>query len=139
MDKKNILVIEDDQRIQRTVRRILEAEGYAVDCAEKIETGWEHLKQREYDLVIHDILLKGTLDGESFKITSDFMRYGGLKAKKILIMSAYPFTSEKIRQFTSDDMVVDFMPKPFTKNELLNTVKKTLNQAARPPGNPFKA
>ena len=51
----NILIIDDEKPIRRTVAEILEFEKYKVDQAEDGEQGLNMIKSKKYDLVLCDI------------------------------------------------------------------------------------
>lgn len=51
-----ILLIEDDERIVRPLKRELEREHYLVDVAGDGEEGWHYLSLAEYDLLILDVM-----------------------------------------------------------------------------------
>lgn len=52
---KRILIIDDEQSIRRTLRDILENEGYAVDDAADGSEGLKQVKANQYDVVLCDI------------------------------------------------------------------------------------
>ena len=54
-----ILVVEDDTRVARAVKRGLEAEGYAVDVAATGEDGHWLATENDYDALVLDVLLPG--------------------------------------------------------------------------------
>jgi len=53
----NILVIDDDAIVRRTLQEILESEGYQVTCAENGRYGLAAFERRRPDLVITDIIM----------------------------------------------------------------------------------
>lgn len=52
---KRILIIDDEQSIRRTLRDILENEGYAIDDAPDGSEGLKMVKANQYDVVLCDI------------------------------------------------------------------------------------
>ncbi len=52
-----ILVVDDEKSIRVTLRAFLQDEGYDVDIAEDVQSAQALLKQKEFDLVISDIVL----------------------------------------------------------------------------------
>ena len=58
-----ILLIEDEHKIARALKRALEQESYAVDVAYDSDTGYAMLTTEPYDLAIIDRLLPGGKDG----------------------------------------------------------------------------
>ncbi|MFM7170719.1 MAG: response regulator transcription factor, partial [Cyanobium sp.] len=60
-----LLVVEDDTLIQRALREMVEAWGYACDEADDGEQAWEMVRQCPYDLILLDLSLP-KLDGLAF-------------------------------------------------------------------------
>jgi DNA-binding response OmpR family regulator len=114
-----ILVIEDEPRIVAFLRRGLEAQGFVVDAAGDGATGLRRARSRHYDLVILDLLLPG-LDGLAV------LRELALDepALPIVILSARADLRTKLRGF--DLGARDYVPKPFSLDELLARVRAQL-------------
>ena len=91
MDKKHILLIDDDESIRKVVARILELEGYYVDTA---GTGKEAVRKSNsnfYNLALIDIRLP---DMEGTELLTA-MRDTVPKMVKIIV-TGYPSTSNAI-------------------------------------------
>ena len=58
-----VLVVEDELKMARALRRGLEQEGYAVDAALDGHDGLHRATEWDYDAIVLDVLLPG-LDGE---------------------------------------------------------------------------
>ena len=57
MKEKRILLVDDDELILDTYRRILERNGFHVDTASTGEQAKEQLEKSTYDLLLVDIVL----------------------------------------------------------------------------------
>ena len=57
MEKKKILVVEDDQFLREFYQELLMGEGYLVDAAADGEIGLSKIKDNQYDLILLDIML----------------------------------------------------------------------------------
>jgi DNA-binding response OmpR family regulator len=57
VQKKTILVVDDDKSILRTFTRILQKSGYEIDTAETGKEAMEKTENRHYDLALVDIRL----------------------------------------------------------------------------------
>ena len=55
--KTAVLVIDDEQIVHDSVRRILEQEGYLVDGAFRVDQALEKLAKQPYDLVLTDLMM----------------------------------------------------------------------------------
>ena len=58
-DKKNILIIEDEQSIAELERDYLEISGFSVDIASDGDTGLQKALEGDYALIILDLMLPG--------------------------------------------------------------------------------
>jgi two-component system copper resistance phosphate regulon response regulator CusR len=119
-----ILVIDDEQRILNFVRRGLEAEGMAVDCAQDGEEGLRLALTHPYDLVVLDLVMPG-LDGHAV-----LRRILERKpSQPVLILSALNDTASKVSSLERG--AEDYISKPFSLEELLARVRARLRIAAR--------
>ena len=50
-----VLVIDDEPIVLRSVGRVLEEQGYQVDCAQSGQSGLEQATSRDYDVVLTDL------------------------------------------------------------------------------------
>lgn len=57
MNKKKILIIEDDQYLRELYQELLQSEGYSVDTASDGETGFAKLQEGGFSLVLLDMML----------------------------------------------------------------------------------
>ena len=57
MEKKKLLIIEDDLVLQKALSEYLATEGFEVDCAEDGELGVEKAIANKPDLILLDIVL----------------------------------------------------------------------------------
>ena len=117
------LVIEDDVRLRRAVRRVLEQEGCAVEEAPDGLTGLEAAIGREFDVVILDVLLPG-LDGVK---VCRAVRAAGVTTP-ILMLTALGEVEDRVTGL--DAGADDYLVKPFSFDELLARMRAL---ARRPP------
>jgi DNA-binding response OmpR family regulator len=110
-----ILVIEDEARIRTFLARSLEAEGFVVHSAEDGREGLARALAGSYELVILDLLLPG-LDG--LTVLRELHRR--CPELRVLILSARTDLATKLRGFELG--AVDYLPKPFSLDELLARV-----------------
>ncbi|GAG45535.1 unnamed protein product, partial [marine sediment metagenome] len=57
-----VLVVEDERRLARVIRRVLEEEGHTTDLSYDGEEGLAMAMEGSHDVIVLDILLPG-LDG----------------------------------------------------------------------------
>jgi DNA-binding response OmpR family regulator len=111
-----ILVVEDEPRILAFVRRGLEAQGFTVDAAADGATGLRRARERQYDLVVLDLLLPG-LDG--LALLRELTRSS--PEVPVLILSARSDEKTKLRGFELGAR--DYVAKPFSLAELIARVR----------------
>jgi DNA-binding response OmpR family regulator len=110
-----ILLVEDDDTLQATIRYNLEREGYSVIVADDGEAALEQAAFARPDLVILDIMLPG-LDG--FQVCRQLREQSTVP---ILILTARD--SEVDRVLGLELGADDYLTKPFSMRELLARVK----------------
>jgi len=116
-----ILIVEDDHKIARAIKKGLEQESYAVDLSFNGEDGLAAALTREFDLIILDRMLPG-VDG--IKIC-EVLR----KKKKnvpILILTAKDKLKDRVEGL--DSGADDYIVKPFAFEELLARVRALLRR-----------
>ena len=81
-DKKNILIIEDEQSIAELERDYLEISGFSVDIASDGDTGLQKALEGDYALIILDLMLPGK---DGFQVCKEVRE---VKDIPIIIVSA---------------------------------------------------
>ena len=119
-NNSSILVVDDNPEIQEIIQVLLGGEGYLVETAGNGVKALEMLSQREYDLIILDIMMPG-LDGYQ---TCRKMREES--NAPILFLSARTKDSDKTLGFSSGGD--DYLAKPFSYNELISRAKALIRR-----------
>lgn len=122
-----VLIVEDDPGMLRLVRRSLELTGYQVLCAGDGPTGLELASSRPVGLLLLDLLLPG-MDGLTV-----CRRIREFSDMHIIMMTAVGREEDIIRGL--DAGADDYLPKPFSIDQLLARVRAVLRRArpATPP------
>ncbi len=122
----NILIIDDETIIHQSCARILRGEGYEIDSAMNGQEALQKLKDKRYHLVLSDIKMPG-MDGVQ---TLELMKQ---HAPDITVIMFTGFASVETARSTMKLGAFDYLPKPFTPEELLAAVRKALasERAAR--------
>jgi two-component system alkaline phosphatase synthesis response regulator PhoP len=121
INKKRILVIEDEAHIADGIRLNLSIQGYGVKIAQDGIAGLELWRSWEPDLIILDIMLP-MIDGFSILKT---IRKEDEKIP-ILILSARGDTKDKVKGLKYG--VDDYLSKPFDLEEFLLRIKRLLKK-----------
>lgn len=113
-----ILVVDDDAGPRRVVRRLLEREGHQVLTAESAAEALRQLESRDGQLfgVISDYLMPGMSGMEL--LTRIRVQWPELP---VVLVSG--FTSDDVTGSALRDLRAHFLPKPFTRDELLSAVR----------------
>jgi two-component system chemotaxis response regulator CheB len=121
LEKKRILIIDDDLSVLGTIARILELEGFAVDRAETGKEAIEKSNLRSYNLALIDFRLP---DMEGTKLLT-LLRETYPRMIRIML-TGYPSAENKADAL--DKNVDEYIVKPVKIPELLKTVKDHLRK-----------
>lgn len=124
-----ILVVEDEQKIARSLEKGLIAEGYIVDVAEEGDTAERLVKDSNYDLVILDWMIPGRYDGPAL---IGIWRERGEQVP-ILMLTARTTIGDKVQGL--DNGADDYLLKPFSYDELLARIRALLRRPKAHSGN----
>lgn len=126
MDKKKILVIDDERNLCILLKSNLENTGeYEVSTANSGEEGLRMAKETAYDLVITDFKMPGLNGREVLNALKDMRPYS-----PVVLCSVYhddPRTVTALDIAKADGIIT----KPFEHKQLFNTIKNIL---ANSPG-----
>ncbi|SHJ16507.1 DNA-binding response regulator, OmpR family, contains REC and winged-helix (wHTH) domain [Dethiosulfatibacter aminovorans DSM 17477] len=123
MDKKRILIIEDEKKIARFLELELQYEGYEVDIANDGRTGLEMAMKDDADLIVLDLMLPGLSGIEICR------RLRGTSDVPIIMLTAKDDVSDKVMGL--DVGADDYMTKPFAIEELLARIRVLLKRKLR--------
>ncbi len=117
-----LLVIEDEEKTARYIRRGLAEQGFTVDLSHDGEDGLHLATQLAYDLLIVDILLPRR---EGWSVLSELNRAGN--KTPVLILSALDTVGEKVRALGLG--ADDYLVKPFAFSELVARIQAILRRS----------
>lgn len=122
MERKRILIVEDDDTARELVRMTLERHGYDVVVAENGVEGYDLLAQSAVDLVITDIHMPAA-DGTH--LVRRIRATPHIANTPILVVTGYGTGGAT---FTLAQGADAYEPKPIDSQTLLTTVERLLNQ-----------
>ena len=121
-----ILIIEDERPINNLIRSTLTADGYSCDCAFDGKEGADLIEQRQYDLILLDLMLP---EISGYDLLEYIRSLGNIRAAQIpvIIISAMGQVQDSIRglHLGADD----YLCKPFQIGELAARVEAVLRRS----------
>jgi len=128
MDTVNILVIEDDEIVARTIERSLRGHEFRVTIANSGVEGLKVARRQQTDLVILDIIMPG-MDG--YTVCREMRADPLLKELPILFLTAKAKDEDKIAGFLAG--ADDYLSKPFNIDELILRIRAVLRRVKTHP------
>jgi two-component system phosphate regulon sensor histidine kinase PhoR len=114
-----ILVIDDEERIRRGCSRILTKENCLVDMAENGEIGLKMIEEKYYDIVLIDLMMPGIGGMEVLaKVREQHPDSVGI------VITGFATLEHSIEAMKKG--AFDFIPKPFTPDQLRVVVSKAV-------------
>lgn len=123
---ERILIVEDEDSVRAFSARALRTTGYEVFEAASGDEALEVLADLDFaiDLMISDVVMP-EMDGPTL--------LGHVRDKrpdlKVIFVSGY--AEENVRQDIADDLSVEFLPKPYSLDQINSKVKEVLGKAPR--------
>jgi DNA-binding response OmpR family regulator len=111
-----ILLVEDDQSLQRTLKKLFLTQHFAVDVTASGREAVFLAKTNDYDVVVLDLMLP---DLNGLEVCTQ-LRKGSVNVP-ILMLTALDEVEDKIRGL--DSGADDYLPKPFHAGELLARIR----------------
>lgn len=126
MNSALILVIEDEKALRENISGIIAHYGFHVISAPAGEEGIQMAMEHTPDIIICDIMLPG-IDG--FDVFSRIKQIPQLPPTAFIFLTAKSTRSDTR---TGMDMGADdYLTKPFTKEELINSIKARLEKLSK--------
>ncbi len=119
MHKPNILIVDDEKNIRRSVEMICSGEDYAARTAADTEEALKFLEGMTFDLMILDIMMPG-IDGLTF-LKSIRKQYPDLT---VIMVSGHATVQNAVT--ATKEGAYDFIEKPISKEKLLLSIKNAL-------------
>jgi len=130
VDKKRILVIDDDPEICEALQEILTDYDYHVLTAQDTARGAQLIEEQRPDLLILDIMMTSMREGLDF--ATKLKEKEGVWGIPILIVSARPPVEKGYSRTIDQDMdwiaAEIFMEKPVDPEDLVKNVKILLRE-----------
>lgn len=126
--RQRILIIEDNPRVSRAIKRRFDAEGFSTAIAESCRDG-NLLARRPFDLITLDVMLP---DGDGIELCIR-LRRSGIETPIIMVTA---LGNEAIAGFNAG--ADGFITKPFEFGELLARIRAILRRRKWNSTPPFR-
>lgn len=120
-----VLLAEDNEMNQILAKRVIASFGFKLDVAENGAKALERFKEKDYDIILMDIMMP-EMDGleATRRIREDFPE--GKKDIPILAMTAFVFSEEEDYKYLESGMN-DYILKPFHPDKLYQKIASLVN------------
>ncbi len=122
--EKKILVVDDEAGIREIIQFNLENAGFEVDCASSAEEALEKLGQ-EHCLILLDVMMSGM---SGFRM-AEVLRKEKNNQIPIIFLTAKTDQNDLLTGFSAGGD--DYIPKPFSINEVIARVRAVLKRTER--------
>ena len=122
MEKKKILLVEDDFNLGIVVQDFLSIEGYSVHLARDGKEGLKQFNKNSYDVCLLDVMLP---EKDGYEIAEDIRKID--KEIPIIFLTAKSLPEDKVKGFKAGGD--DYITKPFNNEEFLLRIKAILRRA----------
>ncbi len=116
-----LLIAEDDTKLLKSLKHIFESNKYMVDAVSNGIDAYDFAETGEYDGIVLDIMMPGMDGVEVLKR----LRAHGISTP-VLFLTARTEVSERVEGL--DAGADDYLPKPFSTQELLARVRAMLRR-----------
>ncbi len=123
----NILFVEDDDGIAKTVEAALRSRGYTCDVAHLGEQAIALAKRNDYDILVLDF---GLPDMDGFHVIRR-MKLEGINTP-VLLQSG--LAGLDLSSKGAELGVNEFLPKPFSVNELIERISAVIARSGKVEG-----
>ena len=120
MNKKKILIIDDESDIANNIKAILEDENYESSIAYNSKDALDHILQNNYDLIILDVWLENSeLDGIGI-----LKKLREINTTPVIIISGHGNIEMAVKAIKEG--ANEFIEKPFSTERLLLSVSRSI-------------
>ena len=120
LEKKHILIVDDDKRICDLLQKFLSKNGYLVSAVHSAEQARQILAGLEFDLIILDVMMPRE---SGIELTSHLREKN---KTPIILLTAKGDAEDRILGLEAG--ADDYLPKPFEPMELLLRIKAVLRR-----------
>ena len=128
-----ILIVEDEQKLARSLEKGLAGEGYVADVVHDSDAAMSLVAGGNYDLIVMDWMIPGQYDGPALIKKWRENR----EQAPILLLTARTTIGDRVKGL--DAGADDYLTKPFSFDELLARVRALMRRPREHHGNVLEA
>jgi len=125
--RHRILVVDDDEHIQKSLSQYLEMEDFEVEVASSGQEALERAALQAFDLVLLDIMMP-EMDG--FEVVEILRAQEATSRVPIILLTARGQDTDVLKGYHLG--VSSYLTKPFNLDELVETIREVLEADAAP-------
>lgn len=122
--KATVLVIDDEQIIHESVRRVLEEEGYLVEGAYRVDHALSLLSAGSFDLVLADLMMPDRSGMYAVEAVAEDHPNTG-----VVVFTGFATVNSAVQSLKLG--ALDYLRKPFTPQELLDVTESALGRVRK--------
>ena len=120
-----VLIVDDEEVIIDVIRAALSSSRFTVECASTGEQAYAMAGSTDYDLIISDIRMPGTMDGR--RLYNEIREHNPEMADRFVFISGDVMEKSTAEFLSASGRA--YLLKPFSLNDLREIIEKTLNHA----------
>lgn len=121
---KDILIIDDEELITKSLQKLLKKQGYDVSIAQSGAEALKQIKDRDFNLIVCDVRMP-QMDGvETVKEIRRILKEQGKEPIPEILITGY--ADEGKYKSAVDLKVADYIYKPFDRQEFIEVIKRNL-------------
>lgn len=118
----NILLIDDDPLVLKTLSTLLKTQGYACQPASSAQEGLEKARENHFDLVLSDIRMPGKNGVEAAQEISRLFKEETQREIPIVFITGFAELADQLKAEKLGEVIL----KPFDTNRFLMTLREYL-------------
>jgi DNA-binding response OmpR family regulator len=120
---QDVLVIDDEAAVNNNIRKILSKKGFSVDQAMTKQAALQKIQDKVYKLVLLDLRIPGVQGLELLRAIRE-------KSPKTIVVIITGYASIETAKESARLGAVDYLPKPFTPEEIRKVTENAVRLAA---------
>lgn len=121
---KRILIIDDEELIIKTLRKLLEKNDFMVFVAKNGQDAMVMSEEENFDLIIADIRMPGINGVETVQSIYENLRKGNRKITPVIFITGH--ADEEIKKKAKAIKPIAYIFKPFDMSDLIEKIKEAL-------------